>query len=145
MPTIAEYLDECYREEFSRVVAAWAVDDVTRRVSEMGGYCDAKKDGVILRLLNDRGCISCEVAPDDRTEDFVDVELLVQVLDHLGKTGTPHWTKARRLSLADQCSFLIARKEEVVRGVSKPRWRETRDLATVVGRARFQRLVGKNG
>jgi hypothetical protein len=71
MPTIAEYLDESYREEVARVIAEWMITDVARQVSGMGGYYDAKKDGAILRLLNDRGCVSCEVALDDEREDFV--------------------------------------------------------------------------
>lgn len=143
MAGIAEYLDECYREEFVRVVEDWGIPQAVRTVGSLGAYYDAKADGAVVRLLNDRGCVWCEVAPDNGSNEFVNVELLSEVLDHKGSPADAKWFETRRQTLAEQCRFLIEHKAKILEAVSAKQWTRTQAVAVAIGQDRFRKMFGK--
>ena len=61
--SIEEYLDEGYREEFSRVVSEWKIGDVKKNVTSSYGSYEAHHGGIDFRLENERGCLGCLVRP----------------------------------------------------------------------------------
>ena len=114
MPTISEYLDECYREEFARVVAAWELRNVRKQVVEGYGWYDGEHDAVTLRLSNERGCTACEIRPRGE-ERFIYVPEFFRLASALGKKSSSFEPDRRRYTLREQCEMLIERKDDVIR------------------------------
>src|SRR5262249_24463404 len=96
-----DYLDECYREEFERVVGAWALRDVRKRIEGSYGWYDGEHPAATLRLSNEHGCTACEIRPRGE-ERFIDVPEFIRLADHIGKKATGFEPERRRYSLRNQ-------------------------------------------
>ena len=145
MSSIEQYLDECYHLSFESVLKAWGVSKIQRIAQGPGAYYIANADGVLLRLTNDRGCMSCEVGSVSNENDLIDVELFAQSLDYIGKTVPANTEGLRRWTLQEQCEFLITQRTGITTAVCPQNWSVTREVARKLGLARFNCMFGHRG
>jgi hypothetical protein len=136
-PTSIEgYLDHCFETFVQPLFAELQLSLLTKRIDDLGGFYEISGGQLILRLVNDRGLVSLEVAPSSHPQDYWDVELLAGLFETAPRKGV------LRLNLEEQTSLLRTRWTTLNELLSGSRYLFTRKTLEALGHQRVAAMFG---
>ena len=134
--TIEGYLDHCFEKFVQPLLDELHLRVVTRRIDSLGGLYEVLGQHLIVRLINDRGLASLEVAPSSHPKECWDVELIAGLFQAAPGRGV------RRLNLEEQASLLRTRWEALNDCFTGARYQFTRKRLEELGHQRAAALFG---
>jgi len=135
--TIEGYLDHCFENFVAPLLDVLDLRIVSRKVEGLGGLYELRGDQLMVRLVNDRGLASLEIAPLSDPTDYWDVELVSGLFEPPLSRGV------RRLNLQKQAELLRRRWSELTLHFSPASYSSTRKELQSLGRERAEALFGK--
>ena len=112
---------------------------VSRKVEGLGGLYELRGDQLMVRLMNDRGVASLEIAPLFGPADYWDLELISGLFEPPPSRGV------RLLNLEQQAELLRNRWVELTARFSPASYSSTRKELRTLARDRAEALFGKRG
>ena len=95
-------LDDCFEKYFKPLIGQFGMKITHRFCADMGALCDAAAGSLVVRMVNDKGIVSFEIAPAGGEQQFWNVELICEMHGASTRKLKGH----RRLSLHEQAGFI---------------------------------------
>lgn len=128
-------LDSAIEEYVTPLSKKYGFTPINRQVTGMGALQDYAAGNLFIRLVNDRGIISFEIAPLDHPEQTWDVTIFEEYLN-------PPKRGVLNLSLQQQADFLDSHWEWLSEALSESKYEKTLNEISAAGKRRRERIFG---
>ena len=133
---IEEYLDHCFGQFVQPVATELGLKLVKRQAEGLGGLYELSGGNLLVRLVNDRGLVSLEIAPASQPTDYWDLEIVS------GLFNPPPSRGVQRLNLEEQATLLRERWAELNSRFGTLHFILTRRTLSALGEQRARALFG---
>ena len=138
MNTIEGYLDHCFKNFMSSLVREKKLKNLRKEVDGMAGVYEAEGEHIVIRLVNERGCINYDIFSKHQNSCYWDGEIWAEFLEP--REEKERKRSVRRLSLKEQTQLLMEKWEEIELRMNRENVSETDKILNRLGTERSKVL-----